>query len=120
MPQTVRLFYGRVNGRFRANLNWDAIDKESVVVVTASEYMDSRSSGGIFADRPSQPRFVGDGNVWVSNIAPHGPPDDPNKGVTFVINIDWGEPIYVVADISVLDNPPVDVQYGEGSLKPHQ
>jgi hypothetical protein len=118
MPQTIRVFYRPVKGRFRVNFNWGAIDKESAVLVTASEYRASTSNGAVFADKPSQPRFVGDANVWVSNIAPHGPPDDPNDGVTFVINVDWGEPIPVVADITVLDDKPIEVQYSDGALKP--
>jgi hypothetical protein len=45
----------------------------------------------------------------VQNIAPHGPPFDPNHGVTFVVNVDWPNPLTIVTDITLLDNPPVEV-----------
>jgi hypothetical protein len=46
----------------------------------------------------------------VSNVAPHGPPWDPNHGVTFVVNVDWDGPLHVVTDITVLDDLPEEVQ----------
>jgi hypothetical protein len=38
MPQTVRKYWGPFQGRVTLNLNWDAINHDSVVLVTASEY----------------------------------------------------------------------------------
>jgi len=30
--------------------------------------------------------------------------------VTFVVKVDWGSPLPIVTDITVLDNPPIEVQ----------
>ena len=54
-------------------------------------------------------RFIGAASIAVENVAPHGPPFDPNHGVTFVVNIDWPSPLTIVTDITVLDSPPVEV-----------
>ena len=40
MPQTIRKFWsGQFSGRQPLNFNWDAIDFDSVVLVTASLYI---------------------------------------------------------------------------------
>jgi hypothetical protein len=97
--ETYRAVYRNIHGRVRANFNTEAIKETSVVLITAAQ----REALG---DWPPH-RIVGDTNVWVSNIAPHGPPKDPNNGVTFILNVDSGEPLNVVADITVLDSPVV-------------
>jgi hypothetical protein len=98
MPQTIRKYWRAFNGRETLNYNWPAIDQDSVVLVTASEYNDARA------------RFVGAASITVANIAPHGPPYDPNHGVTFVVNVGWGSPLNIVTDITLLDNKPVETQ----------
>jgi hypothetical protein len=98
MPQTIRKYWGAINGRATLNYNWPAIDQDSVVMVTASEY----KQAGV--------RFVGDASITVANIAPHGPPYDPNHGVTFVVNVAWGSPLDIVTDITLFDNKPIDTQ----------
>lgn len=108
MPQTVRKYWDPKNGRVTLNFNWDAIQANSVVLVTASEYMAGRP-GEVFQDQDNQ-RFIGAANITVANIAPHGPPWDPNQGVTFVVNVDWDEPLHIVTDITVLDDLPEIVQ----------
>jgi hypothetical protein len=99
MPQTVRKFWGTFTGREQLNLNWSIIDQDSVVLITASEYNNNNKQ-----------RFIGSASITVSNIAPHGPPYDSNHGVTFIVNVDWPSPIYIVTDIIVLDAKPIDVQ----------
>jgi Papain-like cysteine protease AvrRpt2 len=96
MPQTIRKYWGPFNGRTTLNYNWPAIDHDSVVLITASEYDANRV------------RFIGAASFTVANICPHGPPYDPNHGVTFVVNIDWGSPINLVTDIVLLDNKPIE------------
>lgn len=98
MPQTIRKYWGPLHGRASLNYNWPAIDQDSVVVITASEY------------NSQHVRFIGAGSVTVANIAPHGPPYDPNHGVTFVVNVNWGSPLNVVTDITLLDNKPIETQ----------
>ncbi|MGW1008404.1 hypothetical protein [Streptomyces sp. NPDC002520] len=97
MPKTYRFYYGPHKGRLAYNYNsWD-IDHDSVVLVTASEC----TADGV--------RFVGAADISVENISPHGPPFDSNHGVTFMINVDWRDPLPVVADITIFDHKPVQV-----------
>jgi hypothetical protein len=98
MPQTIRKYWGAFQGRVALNYNWPAIDQDSVVVVTASEYTDERV------------RFIGSASITVANVAPHGPPYDPNHGVTFVVNVDWGSPLNIVTDIILLEDKPIETQ----------
>jgi hypothetical protein len=102
MPQTIRKFWGPLSGRATLNFNWPAINHDSVVIVTAAEY-------AITAPPTNEHRFVGDANITVQNIAPHGPPFDPNHGVTFVVNIGWPSALPIATDITVLDSPPIEV-----------
>lgn len=104
MPQSVRQYWWNKSGRCQLNFNWDAIDNDSVVLVQASEYTPDGN------DPTHSPRFVGAANITVANVAPHGPPYDVNHGVTFVVNVDWGAPLHIVTDITVLD-APVDIEY---------
>jgi hypothetical protein len=104
MPQTCRQYWWNLQGRRRLNFNWAAIDHDSTVLISASEYMPDGS------DPARSPRFVGAANITVDNISPHGPPYDPNHGVTFVVTVDWGSPLHVVTDITVLDHKPVDIE----------
>lgn len=105
MPQTVRQFWQNMHGRMKLNFNWDAIDHDSVVLISASEYY----LDDIVPDSADHDRYVGDATITVCNISPHGPPFDPNHGVTFVVQIDWETPLNIVTDITVLDKP-VDIE----------
>lgn len=109
MPYHGRYFWGPIRGRYPVNVNLDVIGEESVVVVTACEYRRHRPQELVGFHVPSmtnQPRFVGAATIYVSNVAPHGPPTDPNRGVTFVINVDWDSPLPVATDITVFDDAP--------------
>ena len=97
MAQTIRKYWGAFKGRVTLNYNWPVIDHNFVVLVTVSEY------------NSNPVRFIGSATIGVSNVAPHGPPFDPNHGVTFVVHVDWGSPLNIVTDITVLDKP-VEIQ----------
>jgi hypothetical protein len=99
MSQTIRHHWTGLKGRRALNFNWDAIDHDSVVLVTASEYALNAA-----APETSQ-RFVGAASITVANVTPHGPPYDPNHGVTFVVDVAWGAPLDVVTDVVLLDRP---------------
>jgi hypothetical protein len=114
MSQTVRRHLPAFRGRATFNHNWNAINAESVVVVTASEY---RAKGQPLFVGESEPRFLGAAPVRVENIAPHGPPTDPNQGVGFAVVVDWPSPLSIVVDITVLDTQIVDVHYDAGSVQ---
>lgn len=90
MPQHVRFFWSRHHGRIKLHLTWSVIRRDSVVVITASE-------GDLPVTTQVAARFVGDANFTVSNVAPH------DGGVTFVVNIDWFEPLNLWTYITVFD-----------------
>jgi hypothetical protein len=100
VPQTIRQYWLGLHGRVRLNFNWNIINHDSVVLVSAAEY--SLNPG----DPRHSARFVGAADVTVSNISPHSPPYDPNHGVTFIVNVAWPHPIDIVTDITVLDRLP--------------
>jgi hypothetical protein len=107
MPQTIRHHWSPRKGRQVLNVNWSAISANSVVLITASEYA---PNGPEDSDGSAQ-RWCGDANIRVANVTPHGPPSDANRGVTFVVEIDWADPLPIVTDITLLDAPPIDVEY---------
>jgi len=98
MPLTIRKYWGKLQGRATLNFYWDAIEHDSTVIVSASEYADNKV------------RFIGAATISADNVCPHGPPYDPNHGVTFVVNVGWNSPLNVVTDITVLDAKPIEVQ----------
>ena len=101
MPKTIRIFFWNAKGRIRANYNWGIsppITKKSVVLITAGE---------AFPLDPQQfvPDFtynLGDADVYVTNISPH------DGGVEFIIHVDWPNPLPILVDITVLDDPYID------------
>ena len=114
MPEHIRIYWHPMRGRNTLNFNWDAIDSDSIVHVSASEY---RAKGQPLFIGESEPRIVGAANVHVDNVSPHGPDEgDPNHGVTFVVNVDWDDPLPIVTDITVFGEKPIEVQYGEGAV----
>lgn len=95
--RAVRQYWHGLRGRSVLNFNWDAVDNDSVVLVTAAEFRPDAGS-------PAQsPRFVGAATVTARNITPHGPPYDPNHGVTFVVDIGWESPLNIVTDVVVVE-----------------
>lgn len=110
--QTFRVFWHAHKGRQLVNFNAQGITRHSVVMVSACEFnpllpLDT-GSGNPPPHDPERLRFIGDANIWVSNIMPHGPDDehgDPGR-VSFIINIDWDSPLNVATDIIVFDPPP--------------
>ena len=113
MSQSIRVFWPPTNGTNQFNFNWPPINANSVVLVTASEY----DPAAVPDADGSARRFVGAANIRVNNIAPHGPPSDPNQGVTFMLEVDFNRALNVCTDITVLDNAP-QVFYDEGAVSP--
>jgi len=94
MPKHFRIFWGSHVGRTRLNLYWPPTDFYPVVTVSATE-----------GDANTAPAtlFVGNANFTVSNIAPRF------DGVSFVVNIDWFEPLYLWTDVTMFDeNDPLE------------
>jgi hypothetical protein len=107
VPVSARVFWQMNPGRNVVNLNWDAISADSVVMVSASEYTANSQQ---LPDGSDQ-RFIGAADVTVSNVTPHGPPFDPNHGVTFVVEVGWNSPLTICTDIAVIENAPDAVVY---------
>jgi hypothetical protein len=78
---------------------------DHVLHIAASEYQPEKPGESIL--HTDHKRFVGAANITVMNISPHSTPEDPNNGVTFVVNVDWKEPLPIVTDITVFDETPV-------------
>lgn len=107
VPMSVRIFWQMNPGRNVVNLNWDAISADSVVMISASEY---NPNSQMLPDSSDQ-RFVGAADVTVANVTPHGPPFDPNRGVTFVVEVGWDSPLTICTDIALIANAPDAVVY---------
>jgi len=106
-PMAVRIFWRMNPGRNVVNLNWNALSADSVVAVSASEYV---TGGQKLADNSAQ-RFVGSASITVDNITPHGPPFDPNHGVTFVVTVGWSSALNICTDVVLIENQPQSVLY---------
>lgn len=77
----------------------DAINSGSVVHVAICEGRQEELVGDVL---DSIDRFRGAAPMFVKNVHPH---NDNGGGVEFYIEIDWGSPLTVVTDITVLDPP---------------
>jgi hypothetical protein len=104
MSQTYRQFWGPLQGRQPLHFEWSAINAKSTVIITACEYT-------VTNPYTNEYRKIGDAPIWVESIAPRDTSVGATQnGVDFVINVDYGRPIYVVTDITVLA-PPVGILY---------
>lgn len=99
MARSIRILYRGVKGRVRRNFNWPPITKNSAVVITAAEWA---IAGGLFGPTVGRP-ILGEANVYVTNIGPHGPPGEAG-GVEFHLHVDWNSPLDVIVTISVLED----------------
>jgi hypothetical protein len=103
MARSIRILYRGVQGRVRRNFNWSAINLDSPVTITAAEF---RPVFGGLGDGPKtlgRPH-LGEANVYVTNVGPHGVTDVEAGGVEFHLHADSGSPLDVVVTITVPDN----------------
>ena len=101
--QTTRVYFQQpIQGRHRQNVQLSNVNTTSSVLVTAAEYNPSNVPP---AHPDERVRNLGDANIWISNIGPHGDDGTPNNGVEFIINVDFSVPLFVVVDVTVLDPP---------------
>lgn len=107
VPMAIRVFWTMNPGRNVVNLNWPALSADSVVLVSASEYNVNSQQLPNGTDQ----RFVGNASITVANVTPHGPPFDPNRGVTFVVDVGWSSPLNVCTDISLIVDSPQQAIY---------
>jgi len=102
MARSTRFVLENQQGVNRHNFNWDAINIDSAVIVTAAEYGDwlGALAGVTTVGRPN----LGAASVWVSNVGPHGVANTEAGGVEFLLHTDWSSPLRVMVTISVLEN----------------
>ncbi|GAB7185939.1 hypothetical protein ATKI12_5770 [Kitasatospora sp. Ki12] len=116
MPQSFRIRYRGQKGRIPKNFGLPSVihTRHAVVHITAGEVRDGGPSevqapGGHTVEQD----FIynlGDADVWVSNISPHGENDHfqgEEGGVEFILHVDYGHPVDVGVTICVDDEPPV-------------
>ena len=103
MAQFRRWFVGMCSGRVNCTFQWAAINRDSVVLVSASE---GDQDVRVLSSRREPDRFSGAALITVHNIAPFGEPhgEDPNNGVRFVITVDWDDDLPIWADIALMDD----------------
>jgi hypothetical protein len=104
MAQTFRQYWGSFEGQVGLNFNWSIINWDSVVLISASQYVEQDPPTTDFR------KIVPSNFITVENIAPHGPPFDPNHGVSFDVVVNSPSPIPIVTDIIVLP-APVGINY---------
>jgi hypothetical protein len=96
------------------NFNMPAVIKspQAIVHITAGEVQDSSTSHPVGAPADQKFRyFLGDANIWVSNVSPHfGHSVGDTGGVGFVLHVDWHSPLNVGITITVEDKPPFEIQ----------
>jgi hypothetical protein len=97
----MRKYWGDLQGKVPLNQPWEAINVDSVVLISVSEYTTQDPHNADYH------RFTGEADITVQNISPYGPPYTVNSGVSFYVNINWSQPIPIVTDIIVLPNPSI-------------
>lgn len=102
MATTFRMYLRGRRGRCVENFRAPQITSQSVVHISVSEATELTPE--VFT--PIFGRFVGAANISVHNISPS------DGRVDFVVMVDWGEPLNIVTDITIMD-PPVEVVVGQ-------
>jgi hypothetical protein len=108
MAQSIRVIYRNVQGRVRRNFNWPPITESTAVIVTAAEWAATLDP----SDSPPGRPYLGEANVYVTNIGAHDDEGGGMGGVGFHLHADWNSPINVIVTITVLD--PVEATIVSG------
>ena len=99
MARTIRVLYRGIQGRARMNFNWSPINLDSTVIITAAEFT---FSGGTFGGPKTLGRpTLGEANVYVTNVGPHGVAGGEAGGVEFLLHVEFDQPLDVVVTITV-------------------
>jgi hypothetical protein len=104
MARSIRMFYRAQQGTIRKNVNWDAIEVDSAVIITAAEFTfhEGTFGGPKTLGRPN----LGAAPVYVTNVGPHG--GQPGTGgeaggVEFLLHVDFSSPLAVIVTITAED-----------------
>ncbi len=102
MAQSIRVLYRGQKGTSRKNFNWNPINLDSAVIITAAEFVprfEERFGGPKTTGRP----HLGAANVYVTNVGPHGSGSEAG-GVEFLLHVDWETSLDVTVTITVLED----------------
>ena len=102
MAQSIRVLYRGVQGRQRKNFNWPPISLDSPVMITAAEFTPQFGGLGGGPKTLGRPN-LGEANVYVTNVGPHGVAGVEAGGVEFHLHADWDSPLDVIVTITVAD-----------------
>jgi hypothetical protein len=113
MINTIRILYPQIHSRVgdyigatKLTLTWLPIHRDSIVLISASEYRQI----GVQGDTPVIDRFLGDAPISINNVA-------PEEGVVnFYITIDYKTPIDVAVDFVIIDPPANMVDASSGAV----
>jgi hypothetical protein len=103
MARSIRVLYRGMKGTIRQNFNWDPINLDSTVIITAAEFIPAFGGFGGGPKTLGRPN-LGAANVYVTNVGPHGVAGGEAGGVEFLLHVDWDSPLDIVATITVLDD----------------
>ncbi len=103
MARSIRVLYQGAQGRVRKNFNWAPIGLDSPVIITAAEFVPQFGGLGGGPKTLGRPH-LGDANVYVTNVGPHGRPGIEAGGVEFHLHVDFHAPLDVIVTITVLDD----------------
>ena len=102
MARSIRVMYRGVQGRVRRNVNFSAINLDSPVIITAAEFTPHFGGPAKTQGRPN----LGEANVYVTNVGPHGVAGVESGGVEFHLHVDFDSPLDVIVTITV----PEDIE----------
>jgi hypothetical protein len=117
VAQSIRVLYRGQQGRSRMNFNWAPIKLDSAVVITAAEFR--FAVGDVGGPQTLGRPYLGEANVFVTNVGPHGPEGGPG-GVEFLLHVDAERPLDVIVTITVLDDVADFVQVGREFQRQHE
>jgi hypothetical protein len=103
MARSIRILYRGQHGTIRKNFNWDPINLDSTVIITAAEFTPAFGGLGGGPKTLGRPN-LGLANVYVTNVGPHGRAGVEAGGVEFLLHVDWNSPLDIVVTITVLDD----------------
>jgi hypothetical protein len=103
MARSIRVLYRGVQGRVRRNFNWQPINLDSPVIITAAEFVPHFGGVGGGPRTLGRPN-LGEANVYVTNVGPHGVAGVEAGGVEFHLHVDFDSPLDVVVTITVPDD----------------
>lgn len=101
MAQSIRVLYRGQKGTTRKNFNWNPINLDSAVIVTAAEF--SPHFGDLVRPKTLGRPHLGAANIYVTNVGPHGPEPEVG-GVEFLLHVDWETPLDIIVTITVLED----------------